>query len=233
MTKLVPKCTQLRVLNCRCLEHGGIPPSLTTLRANIVSVAVATTFDFDPDVATHPDPSVLQELILEFNPICPWKELLHVYSSQLVSAQLRMPLPSHLEAEMEIFAQTCPCLPRLTLTSEHSSSFVRPNLVFPSITYLGLRTTRHQSTRQDFKTLFTFLEELRSSVPSLRVVQLLDEHNVCCLFRSHTKLATRTLRSFMEAAPFRVEDQEGILLTGSSCFVLVVLVHGLISIGCV
>jgi len=189
---------------------------LTTLRVqSFMSVEVATSlFDFDPNTARRPGPSALQELIVDFDPFAlHWRDLLRLYSSQIVSVQLRVSSAINFEADMELFAQTCPGLRRLTITSEHFSSFICPNLVFPSITYLGLRTTRHQSTRQDFRTLFMFLEELRSSVPSLRVVQLLNEHNIRCLFKSHVKLSIRSLQPFMEAAPFRVEDRDGVLLT--------------------
>jgi len=47
----------------------------------------------------------------------------------------------------------------------------------------------------------------------LRVVRLLNERNLRCLFNTHTKLAVRALQPFMKAAPFRVEDEEGVLLT--------------------
>ena len=60
-------------------------------------------------------------------------------------------------------------------------------------------------------------------MPSLQVVQLLNEHNVQCLLKTHTKFAVRALQPFIKATPFRVEDKEGLLLTGSrsSCWVVV------------
>ena len=67
--------------------------------------------------------------------------------------------------------------------------------------------------------LFAFLEELRSSVPSLQAVQLLNECNLQCLLNTHTKFVVRALQPFMEATPFRVEDKEGVLLTGLRCSV--------------
>lgn len=227
---LLAKCTQLRVLNCprlvwsKELQHGGIPLTVTTLRLHaIIPVQIATTYNhllphFDPNATRRPGPSALQELILDINrDLYHWKDLLQVYSSQLVSVQFYISslYSLNVRGHLQLIAQICPALRRLTITADHFSSFIRPHLVFPSITYLGLRATRAQSPRPDFGTLFTLLAELRSSVPSLQVVQLLNEHNVLCLLRTHTKFAVRALQPFMEATPFRVEDKDGVLLTGS------------------
>lgn len=231
MMDLLSKCTQLRVLKCprliwsRELERGGFPPTLTTLCLHsIIPVHVATANQyfyphFDPNTVRYPGPSALQELILDLDSDpYNWKDLAHVYSSQLVSVQFYIPstFPIIVGHHMEILSQACPSLRRLTITSEHFS-FMRPNLPFPSITYLGLRATRTQLTKPDFKTLFSFLEELKSSVPSLQVVQLLNEYNLRCLLNRHTKFAVRALQPFMVAAPFRIEDKEGMLLTGLGC----------------
>ena len=232
---LLTKCTQLRILNCprlvwsRELDHGGIPPTLTTLRLHaIIPVQIAATYNhllpnFDPNTVCRPGPTALQELILDLNrDPYHWEDLLRVYSSQLVSVQFYIPsiLPINVEDHMELLTRVCPGLRRLTITSERFSSFIRPNrLVFPSITYLGLRATRTQSKKPDFEMLFAFLEELRSSVPSLQAVQLLNECNLQCLLNTHTKFVVRALQPFMEATPFRVEDKEGVLLTGLRCSV--------------
>ena len=227
---LLAKCTQLRVLNCpqlvwsKELDHGGIPPTVTTLRLHsIIPVQIAISYKhllphLDPKGARRPGPTALQELILDLNrDYFHWEDLLAVYSSQLVSVQFYIPslVPINIEAHMKLLTRTCPRLPRLTITSERYSSFICPNLAFPSITYLGLRATRIQSTQPDFDTLFTFLEGLGSRVPSLQVVQLLNEHNIRCLLNTHAKFAARALQPFVGAAPFRVEDHEGVLLTGS------------------
>lgn len=231
LMSLLAKCTRLRVLNCLQLvwskdfDHGGIPPTVTTLRMQIIP----RHYDLDYHVleqARRPGPTALQELILSLDRLSWWTDLLRVYSSQLISVQYYIPSSpvQDVEGHMELLAQTCPSLCRLTITSNRFSTFIRPNLVFPSITYLGLRATRFQLTRKEFKTLFTFLEELRSSVPSLQVVRLLNERTLCCLFNTHTKLAVRALQPFTEAAPFRVEDEEGVLLTGSKYLVLTAIV---------
>ncbi|KAG8217133.1 hypothetical protein J3R82DRAFT_5190 [Butyriboletus roseoflavus] len=227
---LLAKCTQLRVLKCprlvwsKDLQHGGIPLTVSTIHLHaIIPIQIATAYNnllpcFDPNASRHPGPSALQELILDLNrDIYHWKDLLEVYSSQLVSVHFYVSTlyTSDVNGHLQLLAQVCPSLRRLTITSERFSSFIRPHLVFPSITYLGLRTTRAQSPKPDFETLFAFLEELRSSVPSLQVVQLVNEQNVQCLLRTHTKFAVRALQPFLEDAPFRIEDREGVLLTGS------------------
>ena len=225
---LLAKCTQLRILNCprlvwsRELQHGGIPPTVTTLRVHaLIPVQIAIAYDhlphFDPNTARRPGPTALQELILELNrDLHHWEDLLHVYSDQLFSVQLYVPRLYSIDVHdhVQLLTRTCPRLRSLTITAEHFSCFIRP-LVFPSIAYLGLRFTQAQSPKTDFEVLFALLEDLRSSVPSLQVVQLLNEHNVQCLLKTHTKLAVRALQPFIEAAPFRVEDKEGSLLTGS------------------
>lgn len=54
----------------------------------------------------------------------------------------------------------------------------------PSRKYLGLKAYLTQSPKPDFETLCTFLEEL---TPTLQVVQHLNEYNVRCLLKTHTK----------------------------------------------
>jgi hypothetical protein len=233
---LLAKCTQLRVLNCprlvwsKELQHGGIPPTVTTLRLHaVIPVRIATAYNhllphFDLNAVRRPGPTALQELILDLGlDLRHWEDLLHVYSDQLVSVQLYVPsfYSINVDGHLQLLTRTCPRLHRLTITLDRFSSFISPLLVFPSIAYLGLRTTRPQSPKPDFERLFALLEQLRSSVPSLQVVQLLNEHNVQCLLKTHTKLAVRALQPSIEAAPFRVEDKEGLLLTGSrsSCWV--------------
>ncbi|KAH0830179.1 hypothetical protein J3R83DRAFT_1532 [Lanmaoa asiatica] len=233
---LLAKCTQLRVLNCpllvwsRELQHGGVPLTVTTLRVRaLIPVQIVTNYhhsDFDPDMRRHPGPSALQELVLDLNrDLYHWEDLLNVYSAQLVSVQLYVSgfCSSDVDAHLQLLARVCPDLRRLTIISWRFSPFIRPNFVFPSITCLRLRATRMQLPKPDFEMLFAFLEELKSSVPSLQVVQLVDEYNVQCLLKTHNKFAVRALQPFMEAAPFRIEDKGGVLLTGSqvSCWVII------------
>lgn len=229
ITNLLCECTQLRVLNCprlvgyKELQHGGVPLTVTTLHLHAIIPVQMATYNsllphFDPNVSRRPGPSALQELILDLNrDLYHWRDLLEVYSSQLVSVQFCISslYSIDIEGHLRLLAQVCPSLRRLTITSECFSSFTCPRLVFPSITYLGLRVTRAQSPKLDFENLFELLEELRSSVPSLQVVQLVNEQNVQCLLRTHTKFAVRALQPFIEATPFRIEDKEGVLLTGS------------------
>ncbi|KAF8129228.1 hypothetical protein EV363DRAFT_1338150 [Boletus edulis] len=227
---LLAKCTQLRILNCprlvwsKELEHGCIPPTVTTLRLHaLIPVQIVSAYKhllphFDPNTVRCPGPTALQELILDLNrDLYHWKAFLHVYSDQLVSIQLYVPTlySINVDGHLQLLARTCPRLRRLTITSDRFSSFIRPHPhpIFPSIAYLGLRATRTQSPRPDFETLFALLLELRSSVPSLQVVQLLNEHNLQCLLKTHTKFAVRALQPFMDASPFRVEDRDGVLLT--------------------
>lgn len=217
---LLAKCTQLRVLNyprliwSKELEYGGIPPTLTTLRLRaLIPARIATSYN----IVRRPGPTGLQELILDLNrDLHYWEDLLNIYSDQLVSVQFYVPshLPINIDSHLQLLTRTCPRLPRLTLTSECLCSLICPNPVFPPITYLGLRATRTQMLKTDFEKLFKFLEGLRSIVPSLKVVQLLNEHNVQCLFKAHTKFAVRALQPFVVASPFRVEDGDGVLLTG-------------------
>ncbi|KAG9318043.1 hypothetical protein JVU11DRAFT_107 [Chiua virens] len=230
---LLAKCTHLRILNCprlvwsKDLQHGGIPLTVTTLRVHaLIPVHLATAYhellpNFDARAASRPGPSALQELILDLHRDPEyWRELLSVYTSQLVSVQFYLPTLSSvdMDSHLRLLTHTCPHLRRLTITSDRFSSFIRPDLVFPSIAYLGLRATRAQSPKADFVTLFGFLNEVASSgrIPTLRAVQLLHDNNVQCLLKTHTKFAVRALRPFVDPdkVPFRVEDGQGVLLTG-------------------
>lgn len=227
---LLAKCTQLRVLNCprllwsKELQHDGIPLTVTTLHLRAITpVQIATAYNclppqFNLDATRCPGPSALQELMLHLNKDSGhWKDLLEVYSTQLVSVQLYISGPHAIDIQghFQLLALLCPRLRRLTIVSDRFPFFTHPHLVFPSIAYLGLRVIQPQSPKADFETLFDLLEELRSSVPSLEVVRLTNEQSVQCLLRTHTKFVVRALRPFMEAKPFRIEDSEGVLLTGA------------------
>jgi len=148
-----------------------------------------------------------------------------------------------LSPSLDILARTCPNLRRLTITSYNFKSFVEhmsenasesssessvDSISEPSSsesgsesssspasitnTYLGLRV--YHSSQTGFEALFEFLEYLRRRMPSLQVVQLLNERDVRCLFKKHAKLAVDSFRQFTEAdATVRLEDKQGMLLT--------------------
>ncbi|KAI6012031.1 hypothetical protein EDC04DRAFT_3094490 [Pisolithus marmoratus] len=84
---------------------------------------------------------------------------------------------------------------------------------FPHVEFLGVALGPPTLTYQD---LFRFLAYLRKAVPTLRVFQLLSPLSVKQLLRCSFEVSTEHIMKKLHRGPFRVEDDEGNLLSGGS-----------------
>ncbi|KIJ12546.1 hypothetical protein PAXINDRAFT_171091 [Paxillus involutus ATCC 200175] len=217
LSELLAACPQLRILNCpqlpwsKALIPRDIIPAVTMLRLLALDPPAFLPAPHEDNAQGHnlgDIPTTLRELIIDTHKdMDHWRDFLVHYGRRLLSIQLHTPC-IHLFMSMG----TCNLLHGLAPTCVHFSCIAYRNLAFPPVEYFGVRASRYQSPRCDFEGLFALLAELKTTTPSLRVVQLTDPHNVKCLLRSHSKLAVRAIKRHLETPSFRIEDQDGNLL---------------------
>ncbi|KAF9228867.1 hypothetical protein BS17DRAFT_772611 [Gyrodon lividus] len=224
LSELLAKCAQLRILHCpqlkwsKALKPRNIVPTVEMLRLHALNPPFSLASDKDDIQDSEDNPTALRELIIDTHrDLGYWSDFIHYYGSRLTSIQLYTPcIHSPLvNGYLELVSGACPNLRRITLSVDHFSCIAHRNLVLPPVEYFGLRASRYQSPKFEFESLFSLLAELKTTTPSLRVVQLTDHHNVNCLLRSHPKLAARAIKRHLEAGSFRIEDQDGYPLEGS------------------
>ncbi|KIK79643.1 hypothetical protein PAXRUDRAFT_160802 [Paxillus rubicundulus Ve08.2h10] len=227
LSELLAACPQLRILNCpqlpwsKALISRDIIPAVTMLKLHSLDPTACLPALHEDDVQGHDldvVPTALRELIIDTHKdMDHWRDFLIHYGRRLTSIQLHTPCIHfvHVPGYLQLVAQTCPNLRRMSLSVEHFSCIAYRNLTFPPVEYFGVRASRYQSPRCDYEGLFVLLAELKTTTPSLRVVQLTDARNVKCLLRSHSKLAVRAIKRHLETPSFRIEDQDGHLLEGS------------------
>ncbi|KAI5990901.1 hypothetical protein EDD15DRAFT_2369227 [Pisolithus albus] len=114
--------------------------------------------------------------------------------------------------ELDLLLKSCPNLDRLTISLDSLGPSVDScprTLSFPCVSYLGVMLEE-----LTFEELFRFLPHLRNTVPTLRVFQLVDPPIVEQLLMCPLEFSTELIVKNLNENPFRVEDDEGNLLSG-------------------
>ncbi|KAI5990927.1 hypothetical protein EDD15DRAFT_2197719 [Pisolithus albus] len=114
--------------------------------------------------------------------------------------------------ELDLLLKSCANLDRLTISLYSLDPSVNPplrTLSFPCASYLGVKLEV-----LTFEELFRFLAHLRNTVPTLRVFQLMDPPIVEQLLMCPLEFSTELIVKNLNENPFRVEDDEGNLLSG-------------------
>ncbi|KAF9239113.1 hypothetical protein BU15DRAFT_47100 [Melanogaster broomeanus] len=222
LAELLSKCEQLRILNCPRLQWSKATqkptiPTVVTLRLHSLD-SPPSPVPNEHDVQTSENiPTALRELSFDTHGnLDHWRDFIYYYGSRLTSIQLHIPCTHCVITDryLQLITGACPNLRRITLSLDQLSCLAHCNLLLPPVEYFGVRASNFQSRKADYQNLFTLLGELKTTTPSLRVVQLTEPHNVNCLLKSHPKLATRAIKQLLEGNPFRIEDQDGNLLEG-------------------
>ncbi|KIJ63374.1 hypothetical protein HYDPIDRAFT_113363 [Hydnomerulius pinastri MD-312] len=218
-------CTQLRILSfpylrwSEELKPGNLTSTIATLRVqSLLTPSLYPPSQPDDLLDPRDTSSALRELIIDVRDnVQHWEGFLRHYGGRLTAVQLQFTEPPTFtlplfHGYMQLLARACPVLRRITLSVIDFSFNAQQPLELPPVEYFGLRAHTFQSRRSEFQSLFSTLAKLRTTTPSLRVVQLTDPHNVNCLLRSHPKLAVRALKHELSGSPFRLEDHDGDLL---------------------
>lgn len=223
LEELLKQLPRLQILNCPGLgwTNGIIPNSLLSSVSTLVLKWLAIPIGRS-DLVDLPEGYVgLREVILnvEWTVQNLWRDFMHHYGRFLTSVQLRAHKdvhPSTLGAFLGIVNASCPNLCRITISAMTFSHIPVTGLSLPPIEYLGLRADARQQRRSAYRHLFSILALLNGNAPKLRVIQLIDRHNVDNLLTSHSKVTVRALEQQLAGSAFRVEDYNGCLLSGSS-----------------
>ncbi|KAH7890145.1 hypothetical protein F5I97DRAFT_1924662 [Phlebopus sp. FC_14] len=218
LSELLRDCSHLRILNCHHfvwspgVPLGAIIPNVTTLGLYGIQIPSASTV-----IAPQNGPISLRELILFMTyQEDQWSDFMRHNGSCLTALHLYgfgIRGPHHAMEYLRLVEETCSNLRRITLSLARFS-VLRYDIHLPPIKYLGLRAENYLTPKSELQHLFSLLESLKTTAPSIRVVQLTDRHNVNCLLRSHPQVAVRGLKK-LAGCTFRLEDHDGNLLEGS------------------
>ncbi|KAL4075291.1 hypothetical protein V8B97DRAFT_2022285 [Scleroderma yunnanense] len=223
--RLLKNLPRLRILSCFALfwENGFMPSrALSSVHTLILYMLFSTLELSIPGHPGPPDtgetPPTLQELILntEMWKYDLWKQFMRRYGVYLTSVQLRghySGLEIGLNTYLELINGSCPNIRRITISISKFSKVSMDRFSLPPVEYLGLRAEAHQEPRSAYVNLFLILAFVKETVPTLRVVQFIDHHNVDALLTRHWKVAVRALDQQLAGSAFRIECHDGTLLS--------------------
>ena len=223
LEELLKQLPHLQILNCPGLgwANGIIPNCLLSSVSVLVLKWLAIPIGRSNLVESLERHASLREVIfdVEWSAQNLWREFILHYGRFLTSVQLRAHNdvhPSTLNAFLDIVNASCSNLRRITISTATFSHIPVNGLSLPPVEYLGLRANARQQRRSAYRHLFSILALFNGNAPKLRVVQLIDRHNVDNLLTSHSKVAVRALEQKLAGSAFRVEDHNGYLLSGLS-----------------
>jgi len=219
---LLREVPHLHILNCPALswKNGFMPThALSSVHTLIVYSLFATPNHSGP-VDTGLTPTNLREVILDSEMLrCrSGREFMRRYGIHLTTVQIRQAYHNGrtLNTSLGVINRSCPNLRRITLSVIRFSLVSLEGFSLPPVEYFGVSAEAHQQPRSDYWQLFMILASIRDTVPTLRVVQLIDPRNVGALLTRHSKVAVRALDQQLAGSTFRVECHDGTLLIGWS-----------------
>lgn len=216
----------LKVVSLRILRCDGLPFSvdlvhtLSSVHTLILQKLFESTSYLDKlvpgEVATN-----LRELTLvadiAYYPL--WRDFTQLYGIHLTSVHLQqgdIGDEDDITTFLIMICESCPNLRRITLSVLKFSYISLDGFSLPPVQYFGIAAEAHQQPRSAYKHLFTVLAFVKDTVPTLRVVQLIDPRNVNALLTRHSKVATRALNQLLVGSAFHIECHDGMRLSGAS-----------------
>lgn len=208
---LVKDLPKLRILNLPGLRQWADGTITNSTLASVRTLCLRDLIEgFQYREQEQGTPLSLRELVLHAHPRwqeASWRSFLHHYGPHLTSVQLRaIGDPELISVYLPMVKQTCPNLHRLTLFLLSFSDM--PTHSLPPIEYLGLSIRRLQC-RAMFETLFSVLVVLKEELPTLHIVQLLDQQIVEDLLRYNLPVVSGAVEQGLIGDAFRLEDHDG------------------------
>ncbi|KAI6004747.1 hypothetical protein EDD15DRAFT_2444262 [Pisolithus albus] len=213
LEELLRDLPNLRVLRCyQLVWANGIIPSNILSSLTTLAVSGLVGREGHPGEGVLHDACVsLREFIYYGGSSTPQEFLIHYGKYLTVLKWYSYSL--WYNNELDLALKSCPNLDRLTIRlgslDPSVDSRVR-TLSFPCVSYLGVKPIEFLT----FQGLFEFLAHLRNTVPTLRVFQLINPPIVGQLLTRPLEFSTELIVKNLNENPFRVEDDEGNLLSG-------------------
>ncbi|KAI6009510.1 hypothetical protein F5J12DRAFT_891610 [Pisolithus orientalis] len=215
LVELLKSLPRLHTFHCPYLSWGN-----EKFPTSILSSVNTLALTFGPPLAEIDAENTsisLRKIILDTRwDVGLWEEFMDIYGTFLTSIHFDCNnFTRNLTDYLDMVNRQCPNLLQMTICVEEFSSISFVDSPLPSVGYLGLMSQKFQETRSGYRKLFSSLAILNAVVPTLRVVQLLDCHNVQCLLTRHSRVVTRALEHELAGSNFRIVDHEGNLLSDS------------------
>ncbi|KAI5987478.1 hypothetical protein EDD15DRAFT_2372209 [Pisolithus albus] len=144
-----------------------------------------------------------------------WEEFMSSYGTYITSVQILAFRSTTLEINnfLDVVNRLCPHVLQMTILVEVFSCMSFVDSLLPPVEYLGFMSQKFQETRAAYRRLFSQLAIFKDKVPTLRVIQFLDSHNVQCLITRHSQVALHALKHEFAGSNLRILDHEGNLLS--------------------
>ena len=219
---VLKEAPRLHILNCRalCWKNGFVPTHALSSVHTLIVQSLFVTPNHPGPVDTGVTPPNLREVILDSEMLRGHSggEFMRRYGIHLTTVQIRQAYYNErlLNASLGVINGSCPTLRSITLSVIKFSHISLDGFSLPPVEYFGISAEAHQQRRSNYWHLFMILSFVRDTVPTLRVVQLIDPRNVDALLTRHSKVAVRALDQLLSGSTFRVECHDGTLLSGWS-----------------
>ncbi|KAI5999033.1 hypothetical protein EDC04DRAFT_2909085 [Pisolithus marmoratus] len=224
LEELLMNSPHLRILNCHHLRWAnGLLPSSTLSSLSTLGLREAVPgIDHTGETCSQETHVRVNEVIVHVTGrhLDQWSDFVQRYSRCLTSIQLRydgnpeLELDGYLDIYLDMIKQSCPSIRRLTIFLP-SFEWLRVDIdgsSFPAIEYLGLRAAeRHLPSygHRRFIILFHRIATLKTQIPTLSVVQLVDHVNVEQVCEYYSDPSVRPHVDRVLNGMLRVQDHEG------------------------
>ncbi|KAI5987468.1 hypothetical protein EDD15DRAFT_2372201 [Pisolithus albus] len=140
-----------------------------------------------------------------------WEEFMSSYGTFITSVQILAfrSTTRDINNYLGMVNRLCPHVLQMTILVDVFSCMSFVDSLLPPVEYLGFMSRKFQETRAAYRRLFSNLAIFKDRVPTLRVIQFLDSHNVQCLITRHSQVALHALKHEFAGSNVRILDHEG------------------------
>ncbi|KAI6111328.1 hypothetical protein F5141DRAFT_776501 [Pisolithus sp. B1] len=215
LEELLRDLPNLRVLRCPELvwADGIIPSSILSSLTTLAVDRLVERMGHPGEGVSHEACVSLREFVYYCNYLELPREFIIRYGEYLTTVEWCSANSPCFDKGLDLLHNSCPNLDRLifSLPSFFSHQYHLAPLEkwpLPRVSYIGVK-----STALTFQELFRFLAHLRKTVSTLRVLQLIRRWAVEELVHWSSQVSTEATMKNLNESPFRVEDDEGNLLS--------------------
>ncbi|KAI6123169.1 hypothetical protein EDD16DRAFT_1725320 [Pisolithus croceorrhizus] len=218
IVELLWSLPRLHTLHCPQLRWGReyFPTSILS-SLNTLSLTFGPRLEKNRLTEGDPEQTCinLRKVVLDsLRSIDVWEDFMSCYGTSITSVQiLAFSSTLRLNQYLDMVKRLCPNLLQMTILADVFSWMSFVDSLLPPVEYLGLIARAFQGTRTAYRRLFSCLAILKDRVPTLRVIQFLDRHNVQCLLTRHSQVVLHALEHEFAGSDLTIVDHEGNLLS--------------------